>query len=280
MQVSQALDVISKVSPKNIQPLAELLPIELVEQALRQTETVTFRKRKLTLESMVWLVIGMAIYNNKPMSQIVNMLDIVIRDKRAFVAPSAVVQRRQDLGSNAIEKLFDLTQSFWNKKANHPHWNGLNLLAIDGVVWRTEDTPENYKVYSKATNTQYAQVRMVCQMELSSHLITASAFDRGFYSLGLLHKWQTTGEERHWLISLKKSTQYEVVKKLDKQDVIIRLKASPQAKKQWNDLPKEMEVRMVSRKINGKLQHVLTSMTDEMRYPIADIADFIAIVGK
>ena len=30
---------------------------------------------------------------------------------------------------------------------------------------------------------------------------------------------------------------------------------------------------MVSRKINGKLQHVLTSMTDEMRYPIADIAD-------
>ncbi len=64
---------------------------------------------------------------------------------------------------------------------------------------------------------------MVCQMELSSHLITASAFDnyntnemilaeklidsnpdhsvtmliKGFYSLGLLHKWQTTGSECH-----------------------------------------------------------------------------------
>ena len=71
---------------------------------------------------------------------------------------------------------------------------------------------------------------MVCQMELSSHLITGSAFDdykvnemvlaekliettpdnsltlfdKGFYSLGFLHKWQTTGSERHWLIPLKK----------------------------------------------------------------------------
>jgi hypothetical protein len=230
MQVSQALDVISKVAPKNIQTLAELLPLDLVEQALKQTDTVTFRKRKLTLESMVWLVIGMAIYNDKPLSQIVNMLDIVNRDKRAFVAPSAVVQRRQDLGSNAIEKLFDLTQAFWNKEAEHPCWNGLTLLAIDGVVWRTEDTPENNTVYTKPKNTQYPLVRMVCQMELSSHLITASVFDdykvsemrlaeklidktadnsltlfdRGFYSLGLLHKWQTTGKERHWLIPLKK----------------------------------------------------------------------------
>lgn len=299
MQVSQALDAISKVAPENIQTLAELLPLALVEQALIQTETVTFRKRKLTLESMVWLVIGMAIYNDKPLSQIVNMLDIVDRDKRAFVAPSAVIQRRQDLGVDAIQKLFELTQSFWNKQAEHPHWNGLNLLAIDGVVWRTEDTPENNKVYSKPTNTQYPQVRMVCQMELSSHLITASAFDdyrvnemrlaaqlidktpdnsltlfdRGFYSLGLLHRWQTTGKERHWLLPLKKSTQYEVVRKLGRQDVIIRLKATPQAKKQWCDLPNEMEVRMVSRKIKGKLQHVLTSMTDPMRYPVADIAD-------
>lgn len=61
MQVSQALDFISKVAPDNIQTLADLLPLDLVQEALSQTETVTFRKRKLTLESMVWLVIGMSI---------------------------------------------------------------------------------------------------------------------------------------------------------------------------------------------------------------------------
>ena len=303
MQLSQALDFVSHASIDNVQTLSELLPVELIQQALAQTDTVTFRKRKLSLESMVWLTIGMAIYNDKPLSQVINMLDIVDREKRPFVAPSAVVQRRQDLGVDAIKKVFELTQSHWNKEAEHPCWNGLNLLAVDGVLWRTQDTPENNSQFSKPTNhngtTQYPQVRMVCQMELSSHLITASAFDdykvnemrlaaelieqtqdysltlfdRGFYSLGLLYKWQSTGEERHWLIPLKKSTRYEVIQKLGRQDVIVRLNTSPQARKQWSGLPKYIDARLVSKKINGKVQQVLTSMTDPMRYPISEISD-------
>jgi hypothetical protein len=78
------------------------------------------------------------------------------------------------------------------------------------------------------------QVRIVCQMELSSDLIADCTFDnykvneimlaekliktipdnsfilfdKGFYSLGLLHKWQTTSNERHWLTLLKKSAAF------------------------------------------------------------------------
>ncbi|MBQ4769853.1 IS4 family transposase, partial [Pectobacterium versatile] len=75
--------------------------------------------------------------------------------------------------------------------------------------------------------------RMVCQMEVTSHLLTGTAFssvsaisevdlaaqlaeqtpehtltlmDKGFYALGLLHRWQSSGEEKHWLIPLKKET--------------------------------------------------------------------------
>lgn len=96
-------------------------------------------------------------------------------------------------------------------------------------------------------------------MELSSHLLRASVmdsydvnemrlaarladsapdnsitlFDKVFYSLGLLHDWHNAGENRHWLTPLKKNTQYEVVCKLGKQDELIRLKTSPQSRKQW-----------------------------------------------
>jgi hypothetical protein len=148
-------------------------------------------------------------------------------------------------------------------------------------------------------NTQYPLVRMVCQMELSSPLITASVFDdykvsemrlaeklidktadnsltlfdRGFYSFGLLHKWQTTGKERHWLIPLKKGMHDKIIRKLGRQDVIVRLKNTPQAKKKWVGLPAFTGARLVSRKIKGKVQQVLTSMADAMRYPIAYIAD-------
>lgn len=116
-----------------------------------------------------------------------------------------------------------------------PQWNGLTLLSVDGVVYRAPDSEANNEAFTVPQNTQYPQVRMVCQIELSSHLTTASAFDyytvnemilaeklidttpgnsltlfdKGFYSLGLLHQWQSTGAERHWLIPLKKNVQYE-----------------------------------------------------------------------
>lgn len=101
---------------------------------------------------------------------------------------------------------------------------GLQLLGVDGVVWRTQDTATFSKSSNQHGETAYPQVRMVCQMELSSHLITASAFDsfatnemhlaarlaaetaddsitlfdKVFYSLGLLHHWQDAGNNRHW----------------------------------------------------------------------------------
>ncbi|MBD1567671.1 IS4 family transposase, partial [Vibrio sp. S12_S33] len=235
MHVSQALDIINSYKPNHVETLSDLLPIELINSAYELTDTVTLRKRKLTLESMAWLLVGMAIYNDKSMADIVNMLDIVDRTGKPFVAPSALTQRRKNLGESAAKALFECTQSHWFKQANLPNWNGLTLLGVDGVLWRTEDSKDNAEAFAKPTNrdgkeTQYPQVRMVCQMELSSHLITGSAFDcytvnemklaeqliettpdnsltlfdKGFYSLGLLQAWSSQGINRHWLIPMKK----------------------------------------------------------------------------
>ncbi|KXO12889.1 Mobile element protein [Moritella sp. JT01] len=56
------------------------MPIELINEAYSLTDTVTLRK--LTLESMVWLLVGMTLYNDKSMADIVNQLDIVDRTGR------------------------------------------------------------------------------------------------------------------------------------------------------------------------------------------------------
>ncbi len=71
MELPQALGIINLTAPDEVQFLAALLPPDLIQQAFSLTDTVTLRKRKLPLESMVWLVIGMAIFNNKPLSHIV-----------------------------------------------------------------------------------------------------------------------------------------------------------------------------------------------------------------
>ena len=223
MELSQALGIINLTAPEEVQSLADLLPHDLIQQAFSLTDTVTLRKRKLPLESMVWLVIGMAIFNNKPLSHIVNLMDIVDRTGRSFTAPSSVIARRKTLGEDAIRELFNLTQQHWHKEARHPLWHGLTLNAVDGVVWRTPDTPENAAAFAKAENQHgekgFPQVRMVCLMELSSHLLRASVmgrydvnemrlaaglteqvpdnsvtlFDRGFWSAGLLDNWHRAG---------------------------------------------------------------------------------------
>ncbi|SQD77562.1 protein of unknown function, might belong to Transposase [Moritella yayanosii] len=60
---------------------------------------------------MVWLLVGMALYNDKSMADIVNQLDIVDRTGKAFVAPSALTQRRKNLGEDAMKAVLQLYYS-------------------------------------------------------------------------------------------------------------------------------------------------------------------------
>jgi hypothetical protein len=226
-----------------------------------------------------------------------------------------MTQARKKLGCNVVRDVFHRSAGTWHARAEHPQWCGLNLYGVDGVVWRTPDTKENgaqfartankayeaYKAY-KAYKAGYPQVCMVCMMELSSHLILDSAFDsiaenemnlaaklvdkvpdnsltifdKGFYSLGLLHDWQQKGHNTHWLLPLKKGTQYEEVRSLGKQDKLVRIKTTPQAKKKRPHLPDVIEARLLSRQVKGKTVQILTSMIDSMAYPSSEIVDLYA----
>ncbi len=68
----------------------------------------------------------------------------------------------------------------WHNSVTYPHWYGLILLAVGGVIWQTQDTPENDTAFPRQTYAGkpglYPQVKMVCQMELTSHLLTAATF--------------------------------------------------------------------------------------------------------
>lgn len=241
--------------------LSEVLSPDLIDQCLKESGVVTLRKRRLPLEMMVWSIIGMSMFRQLPMSDIVNQLDIMLPGKRPFVTPSAVVQARQRLGSEVVKRIFEQTQQLWQDKTPLPTFCSLKLLGVDGVVWRTPDTKDNELAFGKLHNDKgesaYPKIRMVCQMELSSHLLTGSSFDKvatnemhlaadlisttpdhsltlfdkGFYSLGLLNQWKSTGTERHWLIPLKKGTQFEVIQTMSARDQIVRIKTSPQARK-------------------------------------------------
>ncbi|AOT07969.1 IS4 family transposase [Pseudoalteromonas luteoviolacea] len=306
MELSEALARTSISRLTEFKSLADVLEPEIIQACLESNSVATLRKRKLPMDAMIWAVIGMSLFRTESVRQLINKLDIVLPQDVDYVARSAVTQARKKLGSNVVQDVFYRTAQTWHERAEHPHWNGLNIYGVDGVVWRTPDSAANSATFARTANKAsyagYPQVRMVCLMELSSHLILGSAFDsvsenemnlasrlinhipnnsltlfdKGFYSLGLLHEWEQKGSNTHWLLPLKKGTQYEVIDSLGKQDKLVRLTTTPQAKKKRPDLPDSITVRLLTRRVKGKEVSVLTSMTDAMAYPASEIVDLYA----
>lgn len=305
MQMTTALAMANGYAPdtEDLGKLSGILCPEFINQCLEATGVATVRKRRIPMDMALWSVVAMSLYRQEPVWSIVSKAQLMLPGKKPLVAPSAVVQARQRLGADAVREVFQRSQAMWHEQAEHPRWQGLRLLGVDGVVWRTPDTPENRERFGgqpiNGHESTFPQVRMVCQMELTSHMMVSSAFDsyhtsevtlaekliattpdnsltlfdRGFYSLGLLHKWQTTGQERHWLMPMRKGSRHTVLRKLGRNDKIVSLKASPQAKRNFPDLPDNVEVRLLTKTIKGKEVHILTSMTDPLRFPGSEIAD-------
>ncbi|HHQ4712128.1 IS4 family transposase [Aeromonas veronii] len=99
-------------------------------------------------------------------------------------------------------------------------------------------------------------------------------FDKGFYSLGLLHAWQTAGSERHWLLSLKKGHLIRG----GAQAGASGCSGTPDDQSTSTQevvcgLPDTVEAHLLTRTINGKERQVLTSMVDPMCFPGADIVE-------
>lgn len=287
----------------SLEKLNALLDPELLTQAFEKAGVATVRKRRLPLDAVVWSVVGMALFRQESVWDIASRLDISLPGKRSLVAPSAVVQARQRLGAEAVKETFKALAEHHFSTQKFEAWCGLNLLAVDGVVFRTHDNPDNREYFGSDSNKQgensYPQVRMSCLMELSSHLLLGSAFDarkvgemtlaerliehtpdhsltlfdRGYYSLGLLDSWSKAGAERHWMIPARKDLVYTDIHKFSENDKLVSIRTSPQARRKYPALNEEIEARLTSYVIDGQEYRVLSSLTEPLKYPYDELIE-------
>lgn len=283
--------------------LKAILDPDILEQAFEYAGVATVRRRRLPLEAVMWSVIGMSLFRNEAIWDIANRLDISLPGKNKLVAPSALVQSRQRLGFEAVQKTFQLLASKTFSTQAFEHWCGLNLLAVDGVSFRTQDNEENRAEFGNDSNqfgeSSYPQVRMCSLMELSSHLLLDSSFDarsvgemtlaqrllpsvpddsltlfdRGYYSLGLLHEWQNQGVNTHWMLPARKDLQYQVQSQLGEHDHIVTLSTSPQARKKFESLPEKLTARLTTYEVGGKKYRILSSLVDPIRFPYDELTE-------
>lgn len=305
MSLVQAFDDTSSFLDdiNSLDKLTSYLDANILEQAFEYAGVATVRRRRLPLEAVMWSVIGMSLFRDETVWDIASRLDISLPGKNKLVAPSALVQARQRLGYEAVMHTFQLSaqQAFANK--TFEQWCGLNVLAVDGVVYRTDDNNANRAAFGcdggTRTEDSYPHIRMCCLMEVSSHLLLDSAFDarhlgemtlaqrmvqavpdesitlfdRGYYSLGLLYQWQQAGTHTHWMLPARKDLQYQIIRELSNDDAIVTLTTSPQSRKKFDDLPEQMTARLTSYQLNGKTYRVLSSLIDTLRYPYDEITE-------
>src|SRR4051812_38270583 len=93
-----------------------------IDEALAATGTATLRRRRLPAEQVIWLVLGMALYRQRPIDDLVERLDLVLPGTgRASIAKSAVAQARARLGDEPMKWLSERCSETWGYASARRH---------------------------------------------------------------------------------------------------------------------------------------------------------------
>jgi hypothetical protein len=278
-----------------------------IEQALVATGTATLRKRRLPAEQVVWLVLGMALFRDLSIEEVVRQLEIALpSQKGGEVVPSAIAQARSRLGAEPMEWLFGRTGSRWgHESAARRRWCGLALYGVDGTTARVPDSDANRLHYGPTEAghrgmSGYPLVRLVTLMALRSHLLVGARFgpyttgemtyaadlwsevpndsltivDRYFFSAPVLVPLARDGQNRHWLIRARKDLRWKVMDKLgpgdERVEMTIRQGASEADETLTRGAPWPMRAIRYRRR-GFRPQTLLTSLLDADRYPAEEI---------
>ena len=297
MSLSQAIgetQVYSENYSASFEVLTEHLPTEWVEKSLSLSSHATIRRRRLPEDMVLWLVIGMAMFRNEPINEVARRLNICADGLATdeLLARSGLSQARQRLGEEPMKWLFKRCACVWGQE-RYPqdNWHGLQLFAIDGALFRTQDTPELRTHFGSGNTgderqTPFPMLRLVALMNVRSHVIadatispyrkndmrvaealiggiperSITLLDKGFFSANLLLEISRNGDQRHWLIPAKKNCVYEVVEAYGNGDCLIKMRVSAEARKRNPSLPEHWTARAVTYEVGGKQKTVLTSL--------------------
>lgn len=281
-----------------------------IETALAKHGVATVRKRKLPAEQVVWLAVGIALYRDRPIPEVINRLDLVLPDEngqRQGITNGAIVEARNRVGAEPVGELFGTTARHWALESADKHrWRGLMVLGGDGTMMRVPDSAENRAEFglppssSSRRSSGYPQIRAVGLMVLRSHLLLDFAFagcktgeltlaqpliervpdqsvmilDRFFVNHLLWHRIRTGGQDRHWLVRARSNSKWRVIKRLGHGDDLIQIEFPRALRKEHPELPECFLARAVRYRRKGFRQRkLLTSLLDPSRYPASEITE-------
>lgn len=296
--------------PASFAGLKSHLDLAWVEDALARKGVATVRRRKLPSDQVVWLAIGMALYRDRPIPEVVHRLNLVLPDKngnRQSITKGGITAARNRVGSGPLEELFQMTARHWAlESADRYRWRELMVLGADGTTLRVPDSAENRETFHlpghnpARRSSAYPQIRVAGLMVLRSHVLldfdfcdcktgegpltkpliervpdqSLTIMDRNFIDYPMLCRLRANGQQRHWLVRGKKSLKWTVLRQLGRQDQLVEIKLSPKARAENPDAPKTFVARVLRYRRKGfRPSLLLTSLVDERLYPASEIVE-------
>ena len=293
-------------NPETFDTFRSHLEPQWIEGALAATGTATIRKRRLPAEQVVWVVLGMALFRDQSISEVVSKLDLALPERPGTsVSKGSIAEARARLGSEPMKWLFETSAAKWSTEAaTEAKWRGLAVYGVDGSSLRVPDSAENRATFGgqsgrEGTESGYPLVRIVTLMALRSHVLrgvvvspyaktsevtesaplfklltdnTLTIVDKAYLGASVLIGIERGGPERHWLTRALKSTAYVVIERLAVGDELVEMNVSTEARRKDPTLPQTWRARAIRYQMPGFAPSVLlTSLLDRKKYPAREI---------
>ncbi len=179
--------------------LEGVYPKAVIERCVQESEPWSSKVRRVrasTALALVLFVMGMALWSRLNQCQVWQKLVGALSDLHPSspedpLSDSGISGRRQELGSQCLQALMRERCRLLAHPASMPgaFFGRYRLMAIDGTVFNTPDTPANAAAFGRSSNQYgqgaYPQVRCVLLAECGSHAVVGLSINR--YDLSEVH---------------------------------------------------------------------------------------------
>lgn len=303
--LAAALEALTELGPQGIARFQASLDIGWVEQALEATGKASIRRRKLPADQAVWLVLGMGLFEDRSIRDLVDHLSLVLPGTESL-APSAVSQARYRLGPEPMAYLFRRVAEAWADTPGLGGYKGLSLHGVDGTCVRVQDSDENFGHFGKpggrggSNDAGYPQLRLACLLNLSTRLLSDAQFgpyqvseqdlaaqlwerlpansltilDRGFVNYPVFASLLDRGDNRHFMVRMRQDMKVSPVVELADGTLLAKLRPRREARRQNPSLRREIEGRLIAHQHpDGQPSRLFTTLIDCDQYPADELIE-------
>jgi len=286
-----------------IAALSQILSTTMVHEALSAAGRLGQRRRRLPPELVFWLVVGMGLHRDQDIRTVLRRVSAWLGERMGW-APgerphsTSITEARDRLGWEVFRTVFRaLAARLDGLHGAAQLWHGMAVFALDGSTMRAPDTRANHSWFGGPRGGAWPQLRVMVLVSAYTHLVKEVVFgpysmneqklaehmleripvgavlllDRAFHSFVWPARFTARGT--YFVVRAKTGTRVvkaRLIRRLGKRDKLCAL-GSTYTRRMWPSLPAEVQVRVITRRINGHKIQVLTNLLSPIDYPADEI---------